>query len=465
MKESVTSLNSAQPLGKKSDFFALSNMAFPIFLGMLSNTFMQLIDTWAVSSQGPSAVGAVGATGFIHFIFSSLIVGASTGMQTFVAHMRGSGNEYQTPALRKAVKLRTASFAFLLAVGLALGAHQLLVLMNWDPEFIRSGSAYLSILGVSLFFTGLSSPDAGILYAFGQGRTVFRITVCVQIIDTILSYFMVNGTQWTPSLGVKGAAIGTLVAIVLGACLNSLAVNRLMKPYRGAETKDLRVPSDQLLSMREFWSVSLNSSISQVVLALSWVCFYKFTDKSGLENTAFLSVLSKVSQPLTYFGISLGIACNTFVSRDLGAKTNPSRWVWIALSAKIPFFMLLLVVLYFTEHIWVKWAIVNEMDENSKYIIFAIYALTIFWETFAIIFSRALNGFRKTKELMLLNVVVLSLWFASLSFVQNYLHAVSFQTILASWAFSKFTHSVLLLLLWRKSTKSWEVAESVSRVK
>ena len=68
----------------------------PIIAAQASQNIVNLVDTAMVGTLGNAALAAVGLGGFCTFMFQSLLLGVSTGVQAMSARRKGEGMDHMT---------------------------------------------------------------------------------------------------------------------------------------------------------------------------------------------------------------------------------------------------------------------------------------------------------------------------------------------------------------------------------
>ncbi|QXM07227.1 putative polysaccharide biosynthesis protein [Crassaminicella indica] len=112
------------------------------------------------------------------------------------------------------------------AIGLVtLSKPIMLLLYPLIPESAASAAESLSILGFGVIFLTLVQTFTGILQGLGR-PTVPVINLFIGSIFKVLATYFLTAI---PSLNVKGAAIGTVMAYMVAAILNFFAVKRLTR--------------------------------------------------------------------------------------------------------------------------------------------------------------------------------------------------------------------------------------------
>ncbi len=190
-------------------------IACPVALQGMLNTVVNLVDTLMIGSLGATAIAAVGLANKFFFVFSLLVFGIVSGGGVLAAQFWGSGD---VKSIRKVLGL-----SILLAMGGALffvlpglfAPGMVMRIFTTSRESIGLGAQYLRIAVLTYPFIALTNVYVAMLRAVNR-VTVPVITSCIAIVvNIVLNYILIFGKLGVPALGVKGAALATLLARVL----------------------------------------------------------------------------------------------------------------------------------------------------------------------------------------------------------------------------------------------------------
>lgn len=208
----------------------LITMSLPIIASMFVQAFYNVVDTYFISSVSQLGVTALGYAFPIQNIMIGLAVGIGVGMNALVSKALGQRNRKKAAKIgAQGILIALCSFAVFFLVGMFIAkpfmAHMVKNL-NESPEIkaeiVQLGSDYLHIvccLSVGLF---LEITFERILQA--TGKTIY--TMISQgsgaIINIVLDYIFVLGKFGMPRMGVKGAAIATIIGQFAAAGISIL---------------------------------------------------------------------------------------------------------------------------------------------------------------------------------------------------------------------------------------------------
>ena len=217
--------STANTLDKQDNRFFYSQMlsiTIPVMLQQLVSVGLNLIDTIMVGKLSENALAAVGAANQIYFIYGVAVFGIFSGaavhsvqywgIKDLVSFRKVMGIDY---IMCFALTIPT----ILLAVFLG---PQLISLFTNEPEVIALGVQYLNIACISYMFSGISFVITYNSRSVAILKVPTTISISAVFLNVILNYCLIYGKFGFPSLGVRGAAIATLIARVL-ECLAMLS--------------------------------------------------------------------------------------------------------------------------------------------------------------------------------------------------------------------------------------------------
>ncbi len=183
---------------------------------MLFQTLYFLIDLYWVGRLGTPAVAAVGIAGNLTFIVLALTQMLGVGTTAVISHAVGRKDAPEAVMLfNQAQVLAMVTGALFLVVGLATRLPYARG-MAADARTAELAAQYLAwfVPAMALQF-GLVAMGAA-LRAIGNFKTGMVVGTATVIINMILAPFLIFGWGTGHPLGVAGAAISSLVAIVVG---------------------------------------------------------------------------------------------------------------------------------------------------------------------------------------------------------------------------------------------------------
>jgi Na+-driven multidrug efflux pump len=183
---------------------------------MVFQTLYFLIDLYWVGRLGTEAVAGVGIAGNLSFIVLAISQMLGVGTTTVVAHACGRKDRDDAQHLfNQSQALSCVAGALFLVVAM-LGRMPYARAMGADPETTTQAAQYLKwfIPAMALQFP-FSSMGAA-LRGTGNFRPGMVVATATVLINMALAPFLIFGWVTGRAYGVAGAAMSTLVSIVIG---------------------------------------------------------------------------------------------------------------------------------------------------------------------------------------------------------------------------------------------------------
>ena len=292
-------------------------MSVPISLGMLSTFLFQVIDTYFVGQLGPNELAALSFASTLYFVLVGLFIGLSVGVSILVGEARGLDDT-------KKVK-STTTIGLTTAVLLAIGISFLLVLflepifqfLGADQAIIPMIKAYMVplISGMPLLTFGLVA--GGALRATGTISAPEIIMGLAGIINLIFDYLLIFGAWGFPELGIKGAALATVLswAFVVLAMLVFLFKKELLSGL-------IIFRSGLIQTTGNIFKLALPTIITQIIGPFTLMYLtYLLAKESQLAVAAF-GVAGRIETLLLIGILGVSTAITPFIAQNAGAKKD-----------------------------------------------------------------------------------------------------------------------------------------------
>ncbi len=291
----------------------LLRFALPLFLGQVFQQMYNMVDALVVGNLcGENALAAVTSTGSLIFLIVGFFGGVYGGVGVVIARCFGAGDDDQLKrSVGTAVLGTLISGAFLTLLGV-FGSPVLLRWMDTPPEVMGDAVDYLGIYFMGILFVVLYNSATGIFQAIGDSKRPLYYLIISSVINVVLDLLFVGPM----GMGVKGAALATVLAQALSAGLAFFRLSRAQGAWR-VTLKGLCLDKPLL---REMLRIGLPSGVQNSVIAFANVMVQSSVNVFGSAamagNGAFIKLEGFAFIPVNAFGA----ACTTFVSQNIGAR-------------------------------------------------------------------------------------------------------------------------------------------------
>lgn len=291
-------------------------IALPMALQNLVSASAHLVDGLMVMGLGPAAYSAVTQAGRYSFLFQLFLFGASSGTAIFISQFWGCQD-------RKGIH-KVMSLCFRITVGLAtlflLGS--LLIPRSIVSLFLEEGQSremavqYLSLVGFSYVFSALDIVYSNTLRSTGRPAVAMTAGVCSIGANTFFNFVLINGRLGFPAMGVRGAAVATVIAAAVSLFINMGYTYRKGQP--GAiRPEGLRMPDRKftLDYIKRVLPVVLNEGL----WSLGITVYGMFYGKRGDAAVNAIGVYNNADQLMTVLLFGVVNATAIMIGHAIGA--------------------------------------------------------------------------------------------------------------------------------------------------
>lgn len=270
--------------------FNLYKLAWPVFISQISAGLVGFVDVAFFSQVNEDAAGAVGIVfPYLLIAFMLLPILATVGI-TVAAQLTGARQTQLVSAAYFGNILLCTIIGAVLGVFTWFNAEQIGLWFQLSDELNHYISEYLLWMSGSYLLLAVSSAYAAIIAV--KGKTVWNMYVAMagNLLNILLDAVLVFGWFGIEPMGIKGIAIASLSAYLLGLLLNVYLVHAVER---------IRFTRDDLAKQKRVF--------------LLWV---KVGPATMVEPMSYVIQQMVVMAMVAYLGVT-AMAANTFVWRLL----------------------------------------------------------------------------------------------------------------------------------------------------
>lgn len=249
----------------------IATMAIPPIISMLIQSLYNIIDSIYVAKISENALTAVSLAFPIQNLILAFAVGTGVGINSFISRQLGAKNrEVANKAVTQGLLLTTFHYLLFLVLGI-LFVSPFFHLFTDVEEIYEMGSQYTYIVVLFAFANLYHISIEKVIQSTGKMLISMLIQGTGCIINIILDPILIFGLFGFPALGVRGAAIATIIGQA-SAFLLSLYVLASGKLEVSFHLKNLKpdysiikkiytvaIPSTLMMSLPSILVMSLNS--------------------------------------------------------------------------------------------------------------------------------------------------------------------------------------------------------------
>jgi len=289
---------------------------WPMLVGQLLQTMYSVVNAiWVGQFLGSDALAATSVGFPIIFALIALVLGLTMATTVLVSQYFGARQpEMVTRAVNSSLLLQVVLGAVVTIVGIA-ARRPLLALVNTPPEIMDQASAYLGIFLSGMIPMFLFNAVSSVLRGLGDSRTPLRLLVYTTVLNAALDPLLILGLGPIPRLGVAGAALASVISIVVSAVI---ALRYLPAASRATLFRREFLRPDWRI-IRATFRIGLPAGLQQVVTSLAIVTVSALVNAFGTEATAGLGLAVRLEQLGIMPAMAVGMAVSALVGQNLGA--------------------------------------------------------------------------------------------------------------------------------------------------
>lgn len=304
---------------EKSYFYkTMLAIALPVALQSLISTTLNMVDTVMIGSLGESAIAGVGIANRIFFFYILCVFGTYSGMSIFTSQYWGVKD---TLNIRRVMGIMLSIGTFLgliFTIAAAFFPRPLLSIFIDDAQVIEEGAAYLRIVSFSYIVTAIS-------FAFNYGsRSVHQTKIplisstLALLTNTFLNYVLIFGHFGFPVMGVRGAAVATLISRSLELVLIlGFIYSKKDHPLAG---KFHEMFSYSFAMVKRTVTTALPVFVNESTWALGTTIYYVAYGLMGKEAVAAVQITYIISDFFQALFMGLGNAASVMIGNEIGRK-------------------------------------------------------------------------------------------------------------------------------------------------
>lgn len=301
---------------EKTFYKSFMILALSLALQNLLTYGVNMMDTVMLGRYSQDAMGGVSLCNQVQYLLQMLVVGAGEGAVVLGSQYWGKGNLQPIPHIIGVALRFGGSLAVVLFGVVLFFPTQLLSLLSNDSAVIVEGQKYFQIICFTYIIFTVTNILVASLRSIGIVKIGYIISGSTLVINICLNYCLIYGNLGFPELGVRGAAIATLVS----RCVELLIVIHYLK-YKEHKlnltlTKLLHI---DISYMRDYARVSSPVLINQALWGLAQMVQTGILGHLGGDVTAANAIAVQVFQVLSVVAYGAASASGIVVGRTIGS--------------------------------------------------------------------------------------------------------------------------------------------------
>ena len=343
----LEAIRNGNPLTTADKMNLIVSLSIPSILAQITSVLMFFIDASMVGHLGAGPSASIGLVESTTWLFGSITSAASMGFSVQVAHFIGANDFKKARQVFRHALVATTLLSLVVVFIAIVISKPLPYWLGGGADIADDASLYFMIFALAVPFFQLSNLSGAMLKCSGDMRIPSIMSVMMCILDVAFNYIFI----FVFKLGVMGAAIGTALAIFIGAiCQAYFAIikNKIL---------NLKQDSEHFKWIWEYIqnALKIGSPMAFQSILMGGAQIVSIMIVAPLGNIAIAAnTFAITAESLCYMpGYGIGDAATTLVGQSTGARRidicKSFAWMTIGTGMAIMAFMGLLMYIWAPE--------------------------------------------------------------------------------------------------------------------
>ncbi len=402
------------PLGR-----LLLRLSLPSIAATVTLSLYNIVDTFWVSKLGHGAIAALTIVFPYQILVIALGVGTGIGIAALVSRRFGENNPEATNHVAGQTFFLSVFWGLIFMMFAVFFSEGILTTFGATPDIMEYGTQYLVITAYGAPQVIFALVASNLIRGSGDAIKPMIIMITASVINIILDPFMILGLGPFPEMGVRGAALATVIAQSFGAILALYYLLAHRTAFR-IRVGHLR-PNMPILG--DIYRVGAPSSILEITESLCFILFNIAVSSFGSIAIAAVGIVLRIANLafMPIIGLSHGLL--PIIGFNFGAGYLKRLWKAVKL-ASVGIMLVLGVITLFIEIFAPK--VVGIFSDNPELLTITVPAMRIMLSAMLLIgpsvmFITTFQGLSKGTMALILSLVRQFIFFLPLLYLLRYL--------------------------------------------
>ena len=312
-------------IGTRKFYRSVLTLLIPIVVQQFITNFVSLLDNVMVGRLGREAISAASIANSVLMVFMLSVFGGISGISIFGAQFYGKGD---MDGMRHTFRLK---IMFSVLVSAAAIAVYLLFGEGFIQSFLQGESnggdlaltlegsvGYLRVMLVGLLPFAVVQVYASTLRESGETVAPMIAGICAILTNLFLNWVLIFGHLGAPALGVRGAAIATVISRYVELLVVVVHAHRHTDkyPFMSGVYSSLHVPRALI---RRVLPTASPLMVNEILWSLGITFINRFYSTRGLNAVTALNINGTAWNLFCVIMFAMGSAVSIMVGQRLGA--------------------------------------------------------------------------------------------------------------------------------------------------
>ena len=404
-------------------YSSIWKLTIPIIISGVTQNIVTVIDTLFLSQLGQVAIGAAGNGVLFYFLIVTMGMGISTGSQLLIGNANGAKDYKSIGKIIEQSLYLFLPLSFILFLGFQYGYPIIANNISQSENVAESAITFVTYRSYGVLFAFINFLFIAFYVATKNTKALFYSSLCVASTNIALDYGLIFGNFGMPELGIKGAAIASVVAEFSGITFFIFyTIKNIDLGYYNFKFSYKVDPS----IFKSVLSISSPIILQNLLTFGSWFVFFSIIEQLGEEELAISHVIRSIYMIMMIPLLGFSTSTNALISNLIGQRRNDIIFLLI----KRMLILTLLssgIVVVFTSlfgYEIIKFYQLKESLVNSTLSTLTIINDVLFFFSVAFILFNAVVGTGKTKVSLLIEFINICIYLSAAFILVNFFFVI-----------------------------------------
>lgn len=312
-------------IGSRAFYAMVLAIVLPMIIQNAITNFVNLLDNIMVGKIGTDQMTGVSIANQLLFVSNLCVFGGMSGAGIFSAQYHGAGNRDGVQnCFRYKIYLALALTTITVLLFGLFGEPLISLYLNESESVERSvrtlsfGMEYLHMMMWGFAPFAFSQAYASTLRETGETKLPMRSAIVGVLTNLVLNYTLIYGHFGMPAMGVRGAALATVISryLELAIILVCTHKNPQRYPFIHHIYRTMRLP---LSLAKQITTKGMPLLLNEALWSLGVAILNRCYSLGGLDVVAALNISGTVSNLFSVVFLTMGNAAAIIIGQSLGA--------------------------------------------------------------------------------------------------------------------------------------------------
>ena len=296
----------------------LVRLTATMIMGVIAMMTLGIVDTWFISLLGTHQLAAIGFIIPVYMIFVSVALGIGMGISSITSRLIGEAKHGVAARYVTDAQILALVFSILIAILIGFSITSIFSAMGATEKVLPHIRNYMYILIFGLPMMMISVVSGNTFRAIGAIKTSASLSTLMALLNLALDPLLIFGIGPFPDLGMKGAALATVIAAATASLISVyiLATREKLLLFTMPRLRHIRENWEELLT------IAVPAMLANMMTPFAAAIMTALIAGYGAEAVAGFGVGARIETLCLMVVFALSATLPMFIGQNLGAGTG-----------------------------------------------------------------------------------------------------------------------------------------------